>query len=75
MNLIRTAKGTFTINEASCGWGVLDLHSGKVHECRSEQECWDWLKSHGPPEPGQSFPKVFNVFPSDEQKEETNDAD
>lgn len=61
-HLIRTAKGTFTINQASWGWGVLNMANGQVHECPSEESCWEWLRSHGPPLPGQKFPPVLNVF-------------
>jgi hypothetical protein len=64
-HLIRTAKGTFTIHHVSWGWGVLNLNSGHVHGCQSEQECWDWLQSHGPYVPGQPMPRVYNVFPDE----------
>lgn len=62
MNLIRTAKGTFTINRTSRGWGVLNVSNGHVHECNSQAECSEWLQSHGPRSPGQAFPKTYNLL-------------
>ena len=47
-HLIKTPKGTFEIHQTSWGWGVLNLANGHVEQCKSEEGCWDHLRSHAP---------------------------